>query len=332
MPAPLYSKILDKSIQAAVSAIEVYNKPDFKYREESFTVLMVNAWELLFKSKMLHDSTTGMRVLYVPDRTTTKDGKPLKRFYPKLNRAGNPATIDIFGAMRICTIDKKLHENIELLVEARDNAVHFINDRKEFNKFILELGTSTLKSYVTLCSDWFDRSLDEYNFYLMPISFFHSFEMESFSINNKSKQQQNFLNYVSEKLDNYPTNLDDPHNIVLKLSTKFDRSNSEEALKVKYDKNSKITVKQELENYITNGLENGTLFEHSDFVDKLTSHITGFKQNPTFHKLKKQIPEENKYMVKRYLNPVKKSGGSKIFYTQQAVEKMKELYTNEVSK
>lgn len=29
--------ILEKSVHAALSAIEIYNKPDFKYREESFS-------------------------------------------------------------------------------------------------------------------------------------------------------------------------------------------------------------------------------------------------------------------------------------------------------
>ncbi len=331
MSVALYSKLLDKSVQAAVSAIEVYNKPDFKYREESFVVLMVNSWELLFKAKVLHDSHSGIRSLYIPDRTSTQDGRPLKRFYPKLNRAGNPKTIGIFSAMRLCAEDKKLHENIELLVEVRDNAIHFMNSRQEFNKLVLELGTATLKSYVTLCGEWFSKSLEDFNFYIMPISFFHSFEMESFSINSKSKQQQNFLSYVSKKLADNPTDLNSPHNIVLRLSTKFDRSNSEEALKVRYDKNSKITVKQEIEHYIENGLNNGTLFEYQDFVSKLNNQIKGFKQNPKFHKLKEQIPVEDKYMVKRYLNPVKKSGGSKTFYSQQAVDKMKELYGKKVS-
>ena len=46
-------EILDKSIAACVSAIEVYNKPDFRYREETFSILMVNAWELLLKSLYL---------------------------------------------------------------------------------------------------------------------------------------------------------------------------------------------------------------------------------------------------------------------------------------
>ena len=43
--------LLEKSIQAAISAIEIYNKPDFKYREESFCILIVNTWELLLKAK-----------------------------------------------------------------------------------------------------------------------------------------------------------------------------------------------------------------------------------------------------------------------------------------
>jgi hypothetical protein len=46
--------LLEKSIASAISAIEVYNKPDFKYREETFSILMINAWELLLKSKILN--------------------------------------------------------------------------------------------------------------------------------------------------------------------------------------------------------------------------------------------------------------------------------------
>lgn len=40
MRQPRSKKILEKSVHAALSAIEVYNKPDFKYREETFAILM----------------------------------------------------------------------------------------------------------------------------------------------------------------------------------------------------------------------------------------------------------------------------------------------------
>jgi hypothetical protein len=49
------SSLAQKSVQAAVAAIEIYNKPDFSYREEAFSLLMSNAWELLLKAKWLLD-------------------------------------------------------------------------------------------------------------------------------------------------------------------------------------------------------------------------------------------------------------------------------------
>ena len=51
-----YKKLFDKSISVILSAIEIYNKPDFKYREESFAILIVNGWELLLKSKILKEN------------------------------------------------------------------------------------------------------------------------------------------------------------------------------------------------------------------------------------------------------------------------------------
>ena len=48
----LYESLIDKSISSMLSAIEIYNKPDFKYREETFAILSVNSWELLFKAKL----------------------------------------------------------------------------------------------------------------------------------------------------------------------------------------------------------------------------------------------------------------------------------------
>ena len=40
MKHPKHKSFVDKSIGAALSAIEVYNKPDFKYREETFSILI----------------------------------------------------------------------------------------------------------------------------------------------------------------------------------------------------------------------------------------------------------------------------------------------------
>ena len=49
--SPRSVKLYRKAEAALISAIEAYNKPDFKYREETFSILALNAWELLLKAK-----------------------------------------------------------------------------------------------------------------------------------------------------------------------------------------------------------------------------------------------------------------------------------------
>ncbi len=46
----IYKSLLDKSIEAITMAIEIYNKPLTKYRTETSTVLIVNAWENALKA------------------------------------------------------------------------------------------------------------------------------------------------------------------------------------------------------------------------------------------------------------------------------------------
>ena len=46
-------EILAKAKEAAVAAISSYNQPRFPYREETFCILMINAWELLLKAKIV---------------------------------------------------------------------------------------------------------------------------------------------------------------------------------------------------------------------------------------------------------------------------------------
>ena len=68
------NELLDKSISAMIAAIEVYNKPDFLYRGETFSILAINSWELLLKAKYLKDNHNKMRSLYVMEPVINKDG------------------------------------------------------------------------------------------------------------------------------------------------------------------------------------------------------------------------------------------------------------------
>ena len=67
--------MLEKSIAAMLSTIEIYNKPDFKYREDTFAVLCINAWELLLKAQVLHLSSNKLNAIYKTEYKTLKSGK-----------------------------------------------------------------------------------------------------------------------------------------------------------------------------------------------------------------------------------------------------------------
>jgi len=72
-------ELLDRAISAMVAAIEIYNKPGFPYRTESFAILAINGWELLLKAKWLADHRNQASSLYVHETRDNVDGKKSKK-------------------------------------------------------------------------------------------------------------------------------------------------------------------------------------------------------------------------------------------------------------
>ncbi|MDE1957574.1 MAG: DUF3644 domain-containing protein, partial [Xanthomonadaceae bacterium] len=171
----LSSNLAAKSVQAAIAAIEVYNKPNFSYREEAFALLMSNAWELLLKAKWLLDHGEAIESLY----ECVDDGKGRKT--QKKSRSGNPLS---HGAPYLAAklkedkdsgFEQPGHDNFLALLEIRDNAAHFVNKDLYLGRRILEIGTASLRNYLYLATEWFQLDLSTYNFFLMPISLYHGF-------------------------------------------------------------------------------------------------------------------------------------------------------------
>ena len=89
------NRIVEKSLNAALAALEIYNKPECSYREENFCILIVNAFELLFKAKIIRDNNEDVKMLYVYYYPKNKTGGNSKKKVIKKNRIGQPFTIDI---------------------------------------------------------------------------------------------------------------------------------------------------------------------------------------------------------------------------------------------
>src|SRR6266545_1501030 len=95
MAIPRSVRFFRQAEAALLAAIELYNKPDFRYREESFAILALNAWELLLKAKLLAESSNRPQCLYFYEKRQTKKKSPSKKLYLRKNRSGNVQTIGV---------------------------------------------------------------------------------------------------------------------------------------------------------------------------------------------------------------------------------------------
>jgi len=83
MDQPTRSQRFLQKAAALIAAIEVHNKPDFRYREESFTILALNAWELLLKAELPSLNENDPKCLYVYETG------PARKVSPPRNAIGN---------------------------------------------------------------------------------------------------------------------------------------------------------------------------------------------------------------------------------------------------
>ncbi len=122
-------ELLDRAILAMVAAIEIYNKPGIPYRNESFTILAINAWELLLKAKWLKIHGHRKQSLFVRETRQTTAGGRTKRKYIKRSRSGAPFTLEVGYLSKQLVNEKALApsaaENLRIMLEFRDCATHF---------------------------------------------------------------------------------------------------------------------------------------------------------------------------------------------------------------
>jgi hypothetical protein len=192
--------LIEKSVDAMIAALEVYNKPAFGYREEAFAILAVNAWELLFKARILQLDGNRIAAILEYERRQNADGKPSTMLYRKKNRAGNYLTAGLFRAFdRLVNdykdaVDPAVRANLEALVEIRDNSVHFMNKDFDLAKAIHEIGAAALKNYVGLARQWFAVDFSQYRLFLMPLAFLSAPSVvEGLAMN---PQERHLLDYL----------------------------------------------------------------------------------------------------------------------------------------
>ena len=102
-------RLVDKSIEAFILGLEIYNKPTIKYRIEGFSFFIINAWELMLKAALLK---RGDSIYFSdkPDRTLSVD-VVIRKIYTDKNT--------------------RIRLNLEKIIELRNISTHYITEDYE---------------------------------------------------------------------------------------------------------------------------------------------------------------------------------------------------------
>ena len=313
---------MDKSIDSMLSAIEIYNKPNFNYREETFAVLAVNAWELLLKAYILRENRYKMRSLYILEPVINKDGSASqKKKKPKLNRCGNPMSISIFECIKILD-DKKelprnLKNNIESIIELRDNAVHFVS-LTSISKQIQELGFACVKNYISAIKLWkLSIDISQYNLYLMPLAYIDE-KITVYSV--VTADNQNYVSFVKRLLESDQEN-DQDFDIAISIDVEFKKGNSFEAIGVKYDSEGTAVALTEEQIHMK------FPWSHRELARRCKGRYSDFKQDRRFYSLLSEIKTNPKLCYSRRLYMDNPKSNVAFCYSSNVIKYLDEHYS-----
>lgn len=144
-------RLLDKSIESFLMAIEVYNKPTIRYRVEGFSMFICNAWELLLKARMI--STLGEKSIYYKDN-------------PKRTLSLENCVEKVFTNQKA-----PLRINLEKIIELRNTSTHFITE--EYEMVYVPLFQSCVFNYIEKIQDFFAVDMSKHvpqNFLTLTVS------------------------------------------------------------------------------------------------------------------------------------------------------------------
>lgn len=315
-------QLLARSISAMLAGIEIYNKPLFPYRVESFTMLAINAWELLFKAKWLVNHNNKVSSLYVYEKRKLKNGSAGKKSAIKRTSSGSPFTHSIEHLMKklfeLHLIPMEVKSNLEFLQEFRNASVHFYLQSLESAQRLQELSMATVKNYTALVQDWFGSALSDFDFFLMPLALLNPpVEYQ----HDKSVEERHFLEFLMRNgfSQSDPTG---KFAVAINVDVKFTRTKDAHALAVRLTGEADATKvslsdDQLLEKY---------RYSYRELTNVCKARYSDFIENQKYHAIRKSLAKDQRYGFVRLLDPKNPKSPKKEMYAEPILGELDKHY------
>ena len=295
--------------QALLAAIELYNKPRAEYREQTVGFLLVNAWEILIKARIIQQSKGKLEAI----ARRRRDSRRYER-----NSDGEILTIGIRGALKRSSLPEEVKSNINGLIKIRNQATHLGILVPELKQSIFEFSTACVQNFAKVHANWFQESIDAP--YLLPLGFVGNAQTV---VSKYPTRQRQLLKELSD-LARHNDSSDSGYSVVMQVRVELNRglsgggniglTNDPSVPRVS------ITDDEALKTFP---------FSYNDLVDKCRSRYPDFKQNSQFHSAMKKVNQDPKCTYERRLDPTSEKSGKKRFYNlEQTLAKLDNEYTS----
>ena len=294
---------------AVLAAIEIYNKPTVEYREQTFSLLMANAWEILLKARLVQGSDGKLNVIY--------RRKQESRQYETVPGTDQKMTISLRQALGRVSLPGPVGVNIHGIATIRNSAAHEGVLAPELRQRVLEFGTASVQNFVKLSADWFGESVDVP--YLLPVGFLGQ---ASLAKGVGPKAQRDLLIALNSISNSVNGAVGSDYSVVLNVEINLNRNlvggsnigitNDPSAPEVR------VSDDEALERWPAT---------YNEIVSSCKARYPNFKRNGQFHKTMAGVKDDPACAHERRLDPNNPKGQKKFFYNKAAtLAKLDEAY------
>lgn len=312
--------LLDSSQAALFSGIEIHNKPHIAYRYPTAVILIINAWELALKAYAYK---------YIRKKSIyERDGKHTIPF--------SKALVLVRDHINTTEKNKKFQvvfDNLTLLNEYRCSNVHYIEDK--LNPIIFMLISKAVLNYDAFLKKYFKKDITrDDNLIILPVGLRLPFDPIEYLKQEYGEVQNDFVNKVLASIRELSEEgIQD--SIVVGFSMVTD--------KVKNVNNADIVAalsNDQMDVALRRGIRitddpNAPAYRiepdlpplrYADLQRKAKENKPTIKFGTIFNQAMKAIKADTTLCQVRYLDPQKKTGTKREFYTEQAVDVLIQKY------
>ncbi len=283
--------------EALLGAIEIYNKPHIKYREQTVAFLLVNAWEVLIKARIVQQNGGRLQSIYRRKRNS-------RRFVR--GDDGEILSIQIRGAINRCNLPAEANANIRGLIKVRNQATHLGVLVPELKQTILEFSTAGVLNFVKTYGTWFHESIEAP--YLLPLGFIGPAQT---AVTTYPAQQKHLLKELTV-LSSSPESGESGYEVVLQVQVELNRGISGGGnIGLTNDLNvPKVSISDD------EALKTFSI-SYGELVDKCRAGYPDFKQNQRFNAAMKVVNADPNCTYERKLDPMNDNSSKKRFYNAE---------------